>query len=55
MVIGSISLTQAGTVSSFGADSRLVCQMDVPVWIRDFHFAVLKKVTFISTATDNQE
>lgn len=53
--MGSISLTQAGTMSGFVADSRLACHRDVCVWTDDPDFAVLKKVTFTSTATDDQD
>lgn len=55
VVIRSISLTQAGTMSGFGADSRPACHMNVHIWIDDPHFALLKKVTFTSMATENQE
>lgn len=53
--MGSISLTQAGTMFGFGADSRLACHMNVCVCTDDPDFAVVKKVTFSSMATDTQE
>lgn len=53
--MGCISFTQAGTRSGFSADIRLACHMDVCVWINDPDFVVVKKVTFTSMATDNQE
>lgn len=47
--------TQEGTMSGFGADSKLARHRNVCVCIADPHFALLKEVTFTLMATAQQE
>lgn len=53
--MGSISWTWAGTMSGFGAVSKLACHLNVCVWIADPHFALLKEATFPLIARAKQE
>jgi len=53
--MGSISRTQAGTMSDFGVDGKLTRHLNVYVWTADPHFALLKEVTFTLMARAKQE
>lgn len=53
--MGFISWTRAGTMSGFGADSKLAHHRNACVCIADPHFALTMEVIFTLTTRAKQE